>query len=143
MENELIALEQINPVQFFTSGQMDPVLSEIEKKAFEIAEKGNLETATGRKVYSSAAYKVSQSKTLLDNFGKDLVSDWKKKSKVVDSSRKKIRDYLDELKERVRQPLTEWEQAEEEKKLQEKIEKDWDEALVEHDLWTRQKAIER
>lgn len=73
----------------------------------------DLSTAAGRKKTASLAHKVSKLKTRLDGMGKDLVSDWKKKAKAVDSNRKKMRDALDCLRDQARAPLTEWEQAEE------------------------------
>ena len=44
--------------------------------------------------------------------GKDLVSEQKAEIKRVDAIRKHARDTLDELKVRIRKPLTDWEEAE-------------------------------
>jgi colicin import membrane protein len=157
MENELIISQKIDPVVFFTGGKIDPILAEIEKKAFEIAEKGDLATTSGRKVFASAAYKVSRSKTLLDNMRKELVADWKKKKEAVDKTWRGIEESLDDLRDRVRQPLTEWEAAEKAREEKERIERELKEeqerieaelnrlhgiALIEHDLWKRQREIE-
>jgi hypothetical protein len=109
--NALENIEQKNALEIFTQEGVDPVLDAIKKEveSFE----PDVSTATGRKEIASMAHKVAQSKTFLDGLGKDLVSEWKQKAKVVDSSRKKIREELDKLKSDVREPLTEWEQAEE------------------------------
>lgn len=136
-ENRALAL-------FIDEEQLDKMLREIKEKA--LAHKPDLETATSRKEIASMAYKVSQSKTLLDKAGKKLVKDWKAKAKKVDASRKKTRDFLDDLRDEVRKPLSEWEEAEKERIAKEKAEEElnqaWDEALTEHELFLRQKAIE-
>jgi len=66
----------------------------------------------GRKAIASLAAKVAKLKVKLDDMGKELVGDWKAKSKIVDGSRKKMRDELDALKAEARKPLTDWENAE-------------------------------
>ena len=68
-----------------------------------------------QKGIASMAYKVAQTKTLLDNLGKDLTADWKAKAKVVDEERKRMREELDALKDQVRTPLTEFENREKER----------------------------
>lgn len=109
-QNSLISAEKINPLQVFTTEGIDPLLEEIERQVKEF--EPDLTTATGRKEIASMANKVARSKTLLDGMGKDLVADWKAKAKVVDDSRKKLRDRLDQLKAEVRAPLTKWEDDE-------------------------------
>jgi hypothetical protein len=52
---------------------------------------------------------------MLDDVGKEIVSEWKKKSKVIDEKRKTIRDRLDALRDKIRTPVTEWEKAEEDR----------------------------
>ena len=110
---QLVPIKNVDAVAIFTGGGIDEILSTIEERVMSFVP--DIKTARGRKDIASIAYKVSQSKTYLDGLGKDIVSDWKNKAKVVDSERKKARDFLDELKERVRQPLTDWERAEEER----------------------------
>jgi len=69
----------------------------------------DLSTPKGRKETASLAANVSKFKTRVDGIGKELVSDWKTKSKAVDAVRKVARDTLDELKIIARQPLTDYE----------------------------------
>jgi hypothetical protein len=108
---QLIPIQDIDAVSVFTNGGLNTVLSSIKEQVLSFVP--DVSTASGRKEIASIAYKVSQSKTYLDNLGKDLVSDWKNKAKIVDSERKKARDFLDNLKAEVRQPLTDYEAAEE------------------------------
>lgn len=72
----------------------------------------DVETKKGREFIASLAYKVSQSKTAVDNHGKSLVEGIKSQAKVIDESRKFFRDSCDELRSELRAPLTAWEQKE-------------------------------
>lgn len=80
------------------------------------AEVGNhipdLTTERGRKEIASLAYKVTRSKTAIDEAGKKLNEEARAKINAVDAQRRKIRDELDALAEDVRRPLTDWENAE-------------------------------
>src|SRR5690606_30208205 len=75
----------------------------------------DLTTDKGRKAVASLAFKVRKSKTALDNLGKQLVDDLKEIPKKIDAERKRMRDTLDALADEVRQPLTDWEAAEEQR----------------------------
>ena len=90
-----------------TGDELDALLNQIEEMA--TSEVPDLEKPKGRQRIASLAAKVASSKTTIDGFGKELVSGWKEKAKAVDQRRKMARDRLDELKVRVRAPLTEWE----------------------------------
>lgn len=110
----------------------------------------DLTTKKGRDAIASIAHKVSKSKTALDNIGKELVTELKKQPKLVDAERKRMRDYLDDLKIEVRKPLTDWEeeqkriaaealakqQAEE---LRKQIESDHEIGLLLHDKFIADK----
>lgn len=122
-ETALVKIENLDVVRLFTEGDgLDKILKDIESAA--MAHVPVLDTDAGRKEIASMAYKVTRSKTFLDEKGKELTADWKKKSKIVDQHRKKARDFLDELKAKVRQPLTDWENTEAErvKRHQDKLE---------------------
>jgi len=112
---DLIIIDQINPLQLFDGKSLDPLLEQITKQVKESIP--DTTTASGRKDIASLAHKVAKSKTFLDSAGKTLVAEWKNKAKVVDAERKKMRDYLDDLKEETRLPLTKWEEVEQEKRL--------------------------
>lgn len=76
----------------------------------------DLTTEKGRKAIASMAYKVARTKTALDDFGKKLNEDARKQIAVVDEARRRVRERLDALRDEVRRPLTEWEEAEEKRK---------------------------
>jgi len=118
MEDELIVVEKLNPVELFQNdGGMESVLTDIETKALAVVT--SVETEKGRKEIASLANRVARSKTLIDNIGKLMVADWKAKAKKVDAGRKRARDFLDTLKKTVRAPLTEWEAIEAKRKAEE------------------------
>jgi DNA polymerase III gamma/tau subunit len=107
---ELIKSEGLSPAIVFGGEGLDPVLEQITVTAKSLVP--DLTTAKGRKEIASMANKVARSKTLLDGLGKDLVAGRKAEIKKVDEERKRMRDCLDALKAEVRQPLTNWEDAE-------------------------------
>jgi len=145
MDNELIVIDAVDPVEIYTGGQVDPLLAEITRKAKDFT--ADVQTLAGRNEIKSMAHKVARSKTALDELGKKLVEDWKNRAKAVDATRKHIRDYLDQLKADVRQPLTRWEleqaRIEEEERKKAEFESAWSEAIAENELFDRQREIER
>ena len=109
--NEISLIETTTTaIELFGTGKVDDLLGRIKKEVLSFVP--DVSTKKGRDEVASIAFKVAKTKTTLDGMGKDLVSEWKAKSSAVDAERKRIRDELDALKEHVRQPLTEWEEAE-------------------------------
>jgi len=114
---EVAILGVINPVAVFVgignggptaSAEIEKVIKEARKQAADL----DISTPSGRTAIASLAYKVAKSKTALDGLGKELTEDAKLRIKSVDIERKSIRDRLDELKEEIRKPLTDWENKE-------------------------------
>lgn len=106
---------------FESSEKLQPYLDKVKDEVLKFDH--DLTTQAGRKRTASLAAKVAKVKVKLDGLGKDLVSDWKSKAKIVDQSRKFLRDELDELKVLARKPLTDWEDEQKEieaKKVEEK-----------------------
>lgn len=75
----------------------------------------DLTTKKGRDAIASLAYKVRKAKTALDDLGKEQVDRLKEIPKKIDAERKRMRETLDALADEVRRPLTEWQQAEEDR----------------------------
>ena len=134
---------QVATVIFDTPQGVEKLVADIEAKVAAFVP--DTTTKKGREAIASMAYKVSQSKTLLDGLGKDLVGEWKAKSSLVDASRKVARDRLDELRDKTREPLTDWEESEAKRIAAEKLAKDIEEAhaaaLAENDLFNRAREI--
>ena len=114
MTNEIITLPARDTAiaVFSESNGLDPYLQHIraEIDAFPGAD---VATAKGRKEYAAIAYRVARSKTAIDTMGKELVSELKELPKKIDAERKRARNILDAWRDEVRQPLTNWELAEE------------------------------
>lgn len=72
----------------------------------------DISTAKGRDEIKSLAYKITRTKTAIDAAGKELNEEARARINAVDAERRKAREHLDELAKTVRQPLTEWEEAE-------------------------------
>lgn len=111
--SDLVKLEDNKVLSLFSSGGLDSILSEIENKVNEFIP--DLSSERGRKEIASMAYKVSRSKTIIENLGKKLIEEEKKKIDKVNAERKKSRDFLDSLKEKIRKPLTDFENKEKER----------------------------
>lgn len=72
----------------------------------------DLTTAKGRAAIKSLAANVARSKTALDEAGKELNAGHRAAMESVDRERRRIREQLDALRDRARDPLTKWEEAE-------------------------------
>ncbi|MGL4715403.1 MAG: hypothetical protein ACRCWL_05775 [Aeromonas sp.] len=110
-DTALVVLEPATAVTLFTEGQgIDALLADIKQQAASLVP--DVATAKGRKEIASVAYAVAKTKTYLDGIGKELTDKYKEIPKRIDAHRKQIRDSLDTLKDQVRAPLTQYEEAE-------------------------------
>ena len=120
MANDLIIeLPKSNAIQVFTEpGGIDPYLQKIREEA--LSHVPDLSTKASRAAIASISAKVARSKTYLEDAGKQLCDAERAKIdatlSAVMASRKRIKEELDALRDEVRKPLTEWENAEAERK---------------------------
>lgn len=117
-----VAIEKQVYMNMFSqeNGTVD-VVSQIREQAINLKEQIANKDVSDKKVrenLKSIAAKVAKSKVAIDDAGKSLVEDAKKKIKVVDNNRKYVRDELDALRDEIKAPAIEWE-AEQERKEQE------------------------
>ncbi|EOA8219537.1 cell envelope biogenesis protein TolA [Escherichia coli] len=150
---DLVVIEKSNAMTVFQSAdQIEEILQKVEREVMSFVP--DITTAKGRKEIASLAYKVAQTKTYLDGLGKDLVAELKEIPKLIDANRKTVRDRLDELKAKARQPLTDYEEeqarikAEEEAKaaaeaLAKQIESDHEIAILMDREFDRQREEAR
>jgi len=110
MKTELEAIEKMVPAKLFKAKAIGTLLKAIEIEA--TAQVPDVGTPAGRDAIKSLAYKVARSKTTIDDIGKNFVAEQKAAIATIDGVRKVARDFLDILKVTVRQPLTDWEEAE-------------------------------
>lgn len=111
ISQELIEIRPESALDVFTKpGGVEPYLNKIriQLDAFVPI----MDTKDGRDEIRSIAAKVAKSKTYLDGVGKALNDEQKEVPKKIDAARKLVRDTLDKWRDEVRQPLTDWEEAE-------------------------------
>lgn len=111
-ETGIVALVDANPVMVLTDRQKFNQFYEAIKRETDALD-ADVTTDKGRKAIASMAYRVARTKTAIDEAGKKLNEEARLRINAVDESRREIRAQLDTLKDEVRRPLTEWEQAEE------------------------------
>lgn len=92
---------------FINDDYVERLIEGIRTKAKSVV--GDLNTVKGRRVYISMAGDVRSSKAAIDEAGKTLVAEMKKRPALVDASRRKIREALDELAVEIRKPVTDYE----------------------------------
>jgi hypothetical protein len=142
-------VETLSPSTIFSQGGIQPILDAIEKEIS--AEVPDTSTDKGRKAIASNAAKVSKSKTLLDKMGKELTDKLNLAIKPINAERRLARETLDLLRDRTREPLTQYEadeQAKAVKKFQEaeaeklaiQVENDHEFALMLDDKFNRDLA---
>lgn len=129
MANELVVIEKSTALEVFkSSDSVEDIIRKVEQEVNSFIP--DVTTVKGRKEIASLAYKVAQSKTYLDGLGKDLVAELKEIPKLIDANRRTVRERFDTLRDKVRQPLTEWE-AEQERIEAEKQMFAWHEEALE------------
>ena len=110
---EGVNIEQAAYMAAFSQPQgLQTIIEQITEQALVQAEGLDASTPVSRRELASIAYSVAKAKTGIDGEGKDLVAEAKQKIKVVDDNRKAVRDALDKLKDDIRRPVTEFEEAE-------------------------------
>lgn len=107
---DLVKIEEKNVKEIFTVEGIEGLIDQVRLgvKDFE----PDLSTVKSRKDIASMAYKVAQSKTYVEGFGKKLSTALKADAKAVDAARKHCRDTLDGIRDEIRQPLNDWEAEE-------------------------------
>lgn len=113
-EKGIASIASMGASELYQEGVVDIFLDVIKKQALsEVPIK--VDTKADRQHIISMAAKIAKTKVHIDSLGKELVSDWKRKSKLIDTDRKRYREGLDALRDQVRQPVTDWEKAEEQR----------------------------
>lgn len=108
---EVAILGTVTAVAVFgTPGGVDAILDKIKAQA--LATDTDISTQAGRQAVASLAYKIARSKAALDAMGKELGEDNYRRWKAITAERARVVDELDALRDQVRKPLTDWENAE-------------------------------
>ena len=105
--SELIKIEALEPEKIFKDEGVQPLIDEVKNQVKDF--EADVSTEKGRKEIASAAYKVTRSKTAVDNLGKEYVAHIKNIAKVIDQQRKYFREEMEEIKSEIRAPLDKYE----------------------------------
>jgi len=107
----LALIETLNPVAIFQSeGGVEDIIGRLERDVRAIPTDPT--TDKGRKHIKSLAHAVARSKTALDEAGKAVQADARKTVDKVNADRRLIVKRLDDLRDEVRAPVTEYEARE-------------------------------
>ena len=93
----------------YVENGLDKFLEQIRDGVNEVPD---LSTAKGRARIASLAAQVSRSKTAVEKPGRDYLKRLKEQPKVVEAELRRFVTECDQLRDEVRRPLTEWEDAE-------------------------------
>jgi hypothetical protein len=107
ISTEVILRKALTATDAYSPGAPDKILAAVEVEVG--ATPVDPTTKKGREAIASLAYKVTRSKTALDELGEELAAEWKKKSNEIDAIRRKFRNSLDNLRDRILAPKLDWE----------------------------------
>lgn len=111
IDQDLIVIQPESRLDVFTKpGGIEPLIKIVRDQVENFV--GDVTTEEGRTEMKRLARRIGQSKTYLEKVGKDLADEQKKIPKLIDAARGKAWDALEALQKKVRQPVTDWEDAE-------------------------------
>lgn len=104
-------------------------------------------TAARRSACKAKCTAIVKQRIIIDNAGIDLKAKYKSKVDKIDGVRKLARDTLNDVKDTMRKPLTDWEDVEEARVEAERqaiqFELDYDSAVAENKIYDREREIAR
>ena len=112
-QQQVITIDDIsaeNAPSIYVAGGLNQFLEAV--KADVTCEVPDLATRKGRERIASLAAKVSKSKTAVEKPGRDYLKRLKEMPKVVEAELREFVNSMDALRDATRQPLTDWEKAE-------------------------------
>lgn len=108
--NELMVLDDLTAVNLFEENKVEGIVLNIIKESETLVPV--VSTAKGRDDIIDFVKNIRKCSKILDDIGKNHVALQKALPKKTDVKRKKMRDDLETLYDKVRLPLTEWEDEE-------------------------------
>jgi len=147
-----LAVLEIKPEQapaLYVENGLDSYYAQIERQV--LGEVPDLTTAKGRARVASLAAQVSRSKTAIEKPGREYLKRLKEQPKIVEAELRNWNNRCDALRDKVRDPLTQWEAEQERLKQEEEaklaaealakqIESDHEIALLMNDKIDRDRA---
>lgn len=91
----------------------DRIIAQVKAKAAEFQSMGaDAATPAGRDLIRRFAHRITKSKTAIEAVGAALAKEQKEVPKRIDATRRHFKERLEALHDAVREPLTDWEDAE-------------------------------
>lgn len=112
-QQQLVSVDDIsedNAPLIYVSGGLKPFIDRVREEVS--GEVPDLSTKKGRDRVASLAAKVSKSKVAVEKPGREYLKRLKEMPKVVEAELRGFVTDMDALRDEVRKPLTEWEEAE-------------------------------
>lgn len=110
LQGTALAVIAASSVSTIVAADESDILGKLAAKV--AAFKPDISTAAGRDEMRSLAYEIARSKSALVKIGKGLTENWRQSTKAVNAECNIIEERMDELRDKVRAPLTAWENAE-------------------------------
>mgnify|MGYP003385566499 CR=1 FL=1 len=105
-----LAVLPATAISTIVAADTDGILAEIARKVN--AFKPDVSTVKGRDAMRSLAAEIASSKVALVKIGKGLTEEWRKQTAAVNAECNIVEERMNELREKVRAPLTAWEREE-------------------------------
>lgn len=112
-QQQLVSVDDIsedNAPLIYVSGGLKPFIDRVREEVS--GEVPDLSTKKGRDRVASLAAKVSKSKVAVEKPGREYLKRLKEMPKVVEAELREFVTSMDDLRDEVRKPLTDWEAAE-------------------------------
>ena len=109
----MIILENSNPKELFVMNGLDAFINKVKKEVSDAPK--DISTEKGRKAIISLSVKVRDAKKEVERLGKTAVEDLRAIVNAVTKERLRGEEELQKLQDEIRQPVTDWENAEEER----------------------------
>jgi len=109
-----IEVSRETAVRLYSNDEFKTMFGDIQRVAREHI--ADTSTTKGRDEIRALARKIVTTRVAVVKMGKDLTEDWRTKTAKVNKQRGEFESQLDALASETRQPLTDWEMAEEKRK---------------------------
>ena len=104
---DLDRLKELDGQKLYREGLLAPTVNDLKDEAAAFV--ADATTEEGRKAIKSFAYRLTRSKNILDEKGKEINDTLRVHINAVDERRRIMRKEIDELITTIEKPLTEWE----------------------------------
>lgn len=113
-EMGLVVIDALDPKLLFQPGGVAAVVQLITDAALAVPQ--DVSTPAGREAIRALAYKVSRSKTAIEDIGSRITEGWRAQTASINASKKLAQQKLDYLRDRLKAPVIAYDRAEQARK---------------------------